>query len=155
LASGSAKAGTIYGLSIDNNIFTFDTASPGALLSGKFITPLGIGSVTATPDRKSKWGYSFGYRPQRGSAVDATIRQDRELQQRLKISPDQINRLDTVAGRVPCPGEAVAASFLMYVAASLGTDRGTARQALSITSARPEKCRARSPKCGWKHALRS
>jgi hypothetical protein len=40
LGGSTAQAELIYGLTTDNNIFTFDSATPGTILSGHFITGL-------------------------------------------------------------------------------------------------------------------
>jgi hypothetical protein len=40
LAGSSAQAELIYGLTTDNNIFSFDSATPGTILSGHYVTGL-------------------------------------------------------------------------------------------------------------------
>jgi hypothetical protein len=107
---------------------------------GRVFIHSGSGSVMITPKKTGGWAYAFGYRPQAAGPVDATmwsavvqLRQDRELQQKLKLSAEQIKQLSSAGDAALIPNderEAVIASFLKYIGAPPGAEQETARRAL-------------------------
>lgn len=57
--AGSAQAELVYGLTTDNNIFTFDSANPAVIQSGKFITGLQANEIVVAMDLRPANGQIY------------------------------------------------------------------------------------------------